>query len=86
MSQKMKRRLIGGVGMAAILTLFGAIVFVPLWSQSAVAANDAREIFLEVRDLTFNGNPTLTFEPGERVEVTGVDRLLIRVRRALPPG
>ena len=73
MSQKMKRRLIGGVGMAAILTLFGAIVMVPLWSQSAIAANDAREIVLEARDLAFgDANPTLSFKPGERI------RLIVR--------
>ncbi len=73
MSQKMKRRLIGGVGFAAILTLFGAIVAVPLWSQSAVAGDEgAREIVLEVRDRTFAGNPTLAFKPGERV------RLIVR--------
>ena len=69
MSQKMKRRLVGGVGFAVILTLFGAIVALPLLSQSAVAANDAREIFLEVRDLSFDGNPTLAFEPGERIRL-----------------
>ena len=73
MSQKMKRRLIGGVGMAAILTLFGAIVMVPIWSQSAVAANDAREIVLQARDLAFGeANPTLSFKPGERI------RLIVR--------
>ncbi len=73
MSQKMKRRLIGGVGMAVILTLFGAIVMVPLWSQSAIAANDAREIVLEARDLAFgDANPTLSFKPGERI------RLIVR--------
>jgi len=72
-SLKMKRRLIGGVGMAAILTLFGGIVMLPLWSQSAVAANDAREIVLEARDLAFgDANPTLSFEPGERI------RLIVR--------
>ncbi|NIM00468.1 MAG: hypothetical protein GTN89_06265 [Acidobacteria bacterium] len=66
----MKRRLIGGVGFAAILALFGAIVMVPLWSQSAVAGDEgAREIVLEVRDRTFDGNPTLTFEPGERIRL-----------------
>ena len=48
MSQKMKRRLIGGVGFAVILTLFGAIVALPLWSQSAEAGNEAREIVLEI--------------------------------------
>ena len=69
----MQRRLIGGVGMAAILTLFGGIVMLPLWSQSAVAANDAREIVLEARDLAFgDANPTLSFEPGERI------RLIVR--------
>ena len=68
----MKRRLIGGVGMAAIVTLFGAIVMVPLWSQSAVAGSEAREIVLEARDLAFGGNPTLSFKPGERI------RLIVR--------
>jgi len=72
MSRKMKRRLVGGVGFAAILTLFGAFVTVPLRSQSAVAGSEAREIRLEIRDLTFDGNPTLVFEPGERI------RLIVR--------
>ncbi len=73
MSRKMKRRLIGGFGFAAILTLFGAIVVFPIWSQSAVAgAGEAREIVIEIRDLTFDGNPTLSFEPGERI------RLIVR--------
>ncbi|MCH7780884.1 MAG: hypothetical protein IH848_08560, partial [Acidobacteria bacterium] len=49
----MKRRLIGGVGMTVILTLFGAIVVVPIWSQSAVAGKEIREIVLEARDLAF---------------------------------
>ena len=49
MSRKMKRRLVGGVGFAAILTLFGAFVTVPLRSQSAVAGSEAREIRLEIR-------------------------------------
>jgi len=66
----MKRRLIGVVGMAAIFTLFGALVMVPLWSQSAVTADDAREIFLEARDLAFgDANPTLSFKPGERIRL-----------------
>ncbi len=69
----MKHRLIGGVGMAAILTLFGGIVILPLWSQSAAAADDAREIVLEARDLAFgDANPTLSFKPGERI------RLIVR--------
>ena len=73
MSQKMKQRLIGGVGFAAILTLFGTIVMIPLWSQSAVAGSEAREIVLEARDLAFgDANPTLAFKPGERI------RLIVR--------
>jgi len=73
MSQKMKQRLIGGVGFAVILTLFGAIVMIPIWSQSAVAGSGAREIVLEARDLAFgDANPTLSFKPGERI------RLIVR--------
>ncbi len=73
MSLKMKRRLIGGVGMAVILTLFGAIAVVPIWSQSAVAGQEMREIVLEARDLAFgDANPTLSFKPGERI------RLIVR--------
>jgi plastocyanin len=70
MSQEAKRRLIGGVGMVAILTLFGSIVAVPLWSESATAASEPREIVLEARDLAFDGdNPTLEFRAGERVRL-----------------
>ncbi len=73
MSLKMKRRLIGGVGMAVILTLFGAIAVVPIWSQSAVAGQEMREIVLEARDLAFgDANPTLSFKPGEKI------RLIVR--------
>ena len=73
MSQKMKRRLIGGVGMTAILTLFGAIVVVPIWSQSALTGKETREIVLEARDLAFgDANPILSFKPGEKI------RLIVR--------
>jgi plastocyanin len=34
-----------------------------------VAGSEAREIVLEVRDLSFDGNPTLAFEPGERIRL-----------------
>ena len=73
MSLEMKRRLIGGVGMTAILTLFAAIAIVPIWSQSAVAGKEMREIVLEARDLAFgDANPTLSFKPGEKI------RLIVR--------
>ncbi len=73
MSLEMKRRLIGSVGMAAILTLFAAIVVVPIWSQSAIAGEEMREIVLEARDLAFgDANPTLSFKPGEKI------RLIVR--------
>jgi len=73
MSQEAKRRLVGGVGMIAILTLFGSLIAVPLWSESATSVIEPREILLEARDLAFGGdNPTLEFRPGERV------RLIVR--------
>ena len=73
MSKKMKRRLIGGVGMTAMLTLFAAIVVAPIWSESAVDGKQAREIVLEARDLAFgDANPTLSFQPGEKI------RLIVR--------
>ena len=66
----MKRRLIGGVATAAILSLFAAIVVVPIWSSSATPRVEVREIVLEARDFAFGGsNPTLSFRPGERVRL-----------------
>jgi len=68
----MKRRLIGGVGIVAILSLFGVMIAIPIWSQSAVE-KETREIVLEARDFAFGGsNPTLSFRPGERI------RLIVR--------
>jgi len=56
------------VAVVALLALFvvGWVVN-PLWSGSA-AGPPLREIVLEARDVAFGGsNPTLSFEPGERV-------------------
>ena len=67
----MKQRLIGGAGMVAILSLFSAIVLVPILTQSA---EPVREIVLEARDLAFEtDNPTLTFAPGERIRLVVVN-------------
>ena len=68
MSTEMKRNLIGGAGISALLTLFMALALWPLWSRGADASPAVREIVLDAREATFGAdNPTLRLEPGERV-------------------
>lgn len=63
----MKRNLIGAAGVAAVLTLLGALALWPLWTRGA-DAGPVREIVLDARMATFGAdNPTLELRPGERV-------------------
>ena len=55
MSTEMKRNLIGGAGIAALLTLFMALALWPLWSRGADASPAVREIVVITDGLT-SGN------------------------------
>lgn len=68
MSKEMKRNLIGGAGITALLTLFMTLALWPVWSRGANVSSPVREIVLDAREATFGAdNPTLRLEPGKRV-------------------
>jgi len=69
MSKQMKRNLVGGAGAAVLATLLVLSWIVAPFSSGG-QPESVRQIVLEARDLAFGDrNPTLEFEPGERIRL-----------------